>query len=210
MGGDRPGPRPPVHDRYSVNGARDLYRTVVAQAGVDAERTRPIVAVLSRTGADCSRRGAAAGEGLPDDGTRGLPKELHTDLHPVFDRASRYLRLADSSEGHGADATLAALRELIDRIPEPLRLTLTWGPVPRDGPPPTPSSAGRHRHLLRGAALALAAAHQQGRQRAHPPLLREEHQPRSVDPRRPLRHRAPRIHHAPPKPALVDCRHRRR
>ena len=44
----------------------------------------------------------------------------------VFDRASRHLWLADFPEDHGADATLAALVELIDRIPEPLRLTLTW------------------------------------------------------------------------------------
>lgn len=44
----------------------------------------------------------------------------------VFDRASRYCWLADLPEGHGAEATLAALIELIERIPEPLRRTLTW------------------------------------------------------------------------------------
>jgi len=44
----------------------------------------------------------------------------------VFDRASRYLWLADLPEGHDADATLAALIELCERIPEPLRRTLTW------------------------------------------------------------------------------------
>lgn len=44
----------------------------------------------------------------------------------VFDRASRYLWLADLPEDHGAEATLAALVELIDRIPVPLRRTLTW------------------------------------------------------------------------------------
>lgn len=44
----------------------------------------------------------------------------------VFDRASRYLWLADMPEGHGADATLAAMIELCERIPEPLRRTLTW------------------------------------------------------------------------------------
>jgi len=44
----------------------------------------------------------------------------------VFDRASRYLWLADFPEDHGADATLAALVELLDRIPEWLRRTLTW------------------------------------------------------------------------------------
>jgi len=44
----------------------------------------------------------------------------------VFDRASRYLWMADLPEGHGADATLAGLVELLDRIPEPLRRTLTW------------------------------------------------------------------------------------
>lgn len=44
----------------------------------------------------------------------------------VFDRASRHLWLADLPEGHGADATLAALVELVERIPESLRRTLTW------------------------------------------------------------------------------------
>jgi transposase, IS30 family len=44
----------------------------------------------------------------------------------VFDRASRYLWLADLPEGHGADAVLAALNEILDRIPPALRRTLTW------------------------------------------------------------------------------------
>jgi len=44
----------------------------------------------------------------------------------IFDRASRHLWLADFPEDHGADATLAALCEILDRIPEPLRRTLTW------------------------------------------------------------------------------------
>ena len=44
----------------------------------------------------------------------------------VFDRKSRHCRLADLPEGHGAEATLAALIELLERIPEPLRRTLTW------------------------------------------------------------------------------------
>jgi IS30 family transposase len=44
----------------------------------------------------------------------------------VFDRASRYLWLADLPEGHGADPVLAALVELLDRVPAPLRRTLTW------------------------------------------------------------------------------------
>ena len=44
----------------------------------------------------------------------------------VFDRASRHLWLADLPEGHGAEATLAALVELLDRIPQRFRLTLTW------------------------------------------------------------------------------------
>jgi IS30 family transposase len=47
-------------------------------------------------------------------------------LVSVFDRASRHLWLADLPEGHGAEATLAALVELLDRIPEALRRTLTW------------------------------------------------------------------------------------
>lgn len=44
----------------------------------------------------------------------------------VFDRASRHLWLADLPEGHGADATLAALVETLERIPQELRRTLTW------------------------------------------------------------------------------------
>ena len=44
----------------------------------------------------------------------------------VFDRASRHLWLADFPEDHGADATLAALAELLERIPPALRRTLTW------------------------------------------------------------------------------------
>lgn len=44
----------------------------------------------------------------------------------VFDRASRYLLMAEFPEDHGADATLAALVEIFDRIPEALRRTLTW------------------------------------------------------------------------------------
>ena len=44
----------------------------------------------------------------------------------VFDRASRHLWLADFPEDHGADATLAALVEILERIPTALRRTLTW------------------------------------------------------------------------------------
>lgn len=47
-------------------------------------------------------------------------------LVTVFDRASRYLWLADLPNGHDADETLGALIELCERIPEPLRRTLTW------------------------------------------------------------------------------------
>jgi len=43
-----------------------------------------------------------------------------------FDRATRFVLLADLPEGHNADATLAALAELFDRVPERLRRTLTW------------------------------------------------------------------------------------
>lgn len=44
----------------------------------------------------------------------------------VSDRASRYLWLADLPEGHGTDPVLAALVELLDRVPVSLRRTLTW------------------------------------------------------------------------------------
>jgi transposase, IS30 family len=49
-----------------------------------------------------------------------------TAIATVFDRASRHLWLADFPEDHGADATLAALAEVLERIPERLRRTLTW------------------------------------------------------------------------------------
>lgn len=44
----------------------------------------------------------------------------------VFDRASRNVWLADFPEDHGADETLGAMCEILDRIPEHLRRTLTW------------------------------------------------------------------------------------
>jgi transposase, IS30 family len=44
----------------------------------------------------------------------------------LFDRASRYVWLADLPEGHTAPATLAALIETFERIPPALRRTLTW------------------------------------------------------------------------------------
>ncbi|MCU4183047.1 IS30 family transposase [Acidiferrimicrobium sp. IK] len=44
----------------------------------------------------------------------------------VFDRASRHCWLADLPDGHKAEATLAALVELVERIPPQHRLTLTW------------------------------------------------------------------------------------
>ncbi len=44
-----------------------------------------------------------------------------TAIATVFDRTSRHLWPADLPEGHGADATLAALIEILERIaPEPL------------------------------------------------------------------------------------------
>lgn len=44
----------------------------------------------------------------------------------VADRTSRHLWLADLPEGHNAPAVLAALIELVERIPAHLRRTLTW------------------------------------------------------------------------------------
>jgi len=44
----------------------------------------------------------------------------------IFDRASRFNLLADLPEGHTAQATLAALVELFERVPQHLRKTLTW------------------------------------------------------------------------------------
>jgi transposase, IS30 family len=44
----------------------------------------------------------------------------------MFDRASRHVWLADLPEGHNAEATLAALVEILERIPQHLQRTLTW------------------------------------------------------------------------------------
>lgn len=43
----------------------------------------------------------------------------------VFDRASRHVWLADFPDAHDADAMLAAMCEILDRIPQHLRRTLT-------------------------------------------------------------------------------------
>ena len=50
----------------------------------------------------------------------------HFEGDLITGRASRHLWLADFAEDHGADATLAALAEVLERIPEALRRTLTW------------------------------------------------------------------------------------
>ncbi len=47
-------------------------------------------------------------------------------LVTAFDRMSRKLWVAELSDGYGADETLAAVGEIIDRIPEELRHTLAW------------------------------------------------------------------------------------
>lgn len=44
----------------------------------------------------------------------------------LIERQTRYGMLASLPEGHDATSVLAALVELLDRVPEPLRLTLTW------------------------------------------------------------------------------------
>ena len=101
----------------------------------------------------CRKRRCAAGEpvasaagplgafnliGLrpPEADNRGEVGHLEGDLvvgafnrsaiATVFDRSSRHLWLADFPEDHGADATLAALCEILERIPKQLRRTLTW------------------------------------------------------------------------------------
>ena len=47
-------------------------------------------------------------------------------LVTVFDRMSRHLWLADFLGGYDADETLAAVGEILERIPEAIRRTLTW------------------------------------------------------------------------------------
>lgn len=66
--------------------------------------TRPVVA------ADRSEVGHLEGDFIVGAFNRSA-------IVTVFDRASRHLWLADLPEGHGADATLAALVELIERLP---------------------------------------------------------------------------------------------
>ena len=44
----------------------------------------------------------------------------------MFDRKSRHVWLAGFHDDHSADETLAALVEILERIPEGLRRTLTW------------------------------------------------------------------------------------
>ena len=44
----------------------------------------------------------------------------------LVDRASRFNLLGDLPEDHGAESVLACLVELLDRVPEDLRRTLTW------------------------------------------------------------------------------------
>jgi len=68
--------------------------------------------------------------------SRDLPGHLEGDLIigakgasaviTIFDRCTRHCLLADLPEGHTKDATLAALIELLDRLPAHRRLTLTW------------------------------------------------------------------------------------
>ncbi len=87
----------------------------------------------------------------------------------VFERVTNYCLLADLPEGHGSDDVLAALVELIDRIPDHLPQSLTWdqgreiaAPLPGSRWPP---SAGPYRdgglHLR--PALALATSGQRER-----------------------------------------------
>ncbi len=44
----------------------------------------------------------------------------------IFNRCTRHVWLADFPDTHDADETLAAVGEILQRIPEPLRRTLTW------------------------------------------------------------------------------------
>lgn len=72
----------------------------------------------------------------------------------VFDRASRYLWLSDLPEGHGADATLAGLTEILERIPSG-RLgrpsTAVWA-----GGLPQPTAIPLARMVLRTAAASAS------------------------------------------------------
>lgn len=70
----------------------------------------------------------------------------------VFDRASRYCWLAEFPSSHDADETLAAVGEILERIPAPLRRTLTWDQG---------SEMARHADLaeLHGIDVYFAEAH---------------------------------------------------
>jgi len=55
-----------------------------------------------------------------------LGSNCRSAIATVFDRTSRYLWLGYLGHGHSADEVLYRLIELLDRIPPPLRRTLTW------------------------------------------------------------------------------------
>ena len=69
----------------------------------------------------CRKRRLPPGEARVKAGPLGV-------FNPPTDRpgAAEGMWLADMPEGHGADATLAALIELVERIPPELRRSLTW------------------------------------------------------------------------------------
>jgi hypothetical protein len=115
----------------------------------------------------------------------------------VFDRASRHLWLAEFPAGHDADETLAAVGEIIDRVPEPLRRSLTWD---------RGRETARHHDLteLDGIDVYFADPHSPWQRRPHPPLCRQRHQPQPSIHRRPPSHRTPHQHHPPPQPRLVN------
>ena len=102
-------------------------------AGVDAANTgcsarphrrRVLSACSTRSASDQASR--CRGEVGHLEGDLIVGSFNRSAIATVFDRASRHLWLADFPEDHGADATLAALVEVLERIPEPLRRTLTW------------------------------------------------------------------------------------
>lgn len=125
----------------------------------------------------------------------------------IFDRASRFNLLADLPEGHTAQATLAALVELFERVPEHLRKTLTWDQGREMAAHATLAELVGIDVYLANPYAPWEPADQRERQRTPTPLRRQGHRPQRVRRRRPQSDRDEAQHDAPAKPRLG---HRRR
>ena len=160
-------------------------------------------------------------------GVRALAAYLAVHQHLPLDRMAQLSRDVLGQDvsvgalaqmlGEAADATGGFLEDVRVLLRDPCRTHRDprtdprtaathphLGPRPRDGLPRRARSTVRHRRPLRRPPLSLAAANQRDRQRTHPPLGRQRHQPQPLQRPRPASHRAPHQHHPPPQPQLVN------